>query len=407
MLRHPKTLQIQDFNYDLPEARIAQHPLKNRDESKLLVYNRGVVEDKQFFQLPEMLASDALMVFNDTKVVQVRLQFERPTGGKIEVFCLEPADHVDIQLAMAQQGEATWKCMVGNAKKWKEDFLHATRAWQHAHVSVTATKVGMEGDQFLIHFKWTPGHFTFAEMLEHIGLIPLPPYMKRQAEDDDKMRYQTVYAKQSGAVAAPTAGLHFTERVFQDLDAKGVERRFLTLHVGAGTFRPVKAAEMQGHEMHAEEIYIEKALISRLLDKPKVVAVGTTSMRSLESLYWLGARLMDANHSMGEDLQIGQWDPYELPSEVSVKSALQAVLDYLNERQTSFIHARTSLMIAPGYQFKLVDGLVTNFHQPESTLLLLISAFIGEDWRKIYEHALTNEYRFLSYGDSSLLWRSS
>lgn len=404
MLRHPKTLQIQDFSYELPDAKIAQHPLQNRDESKLLVFQAGNVEDKQFFNLPELLDSNALMVFNDTKVVQVRLQFERATGSKIEVFCLEPAQNMDIQIAMAQQGEATWKCMVGNAKKWKEDFLEASRSWQHAHVSVKATKVGVEGDQFLIHFQWIPAHFTFAEMLEHIGLIPLPPYMKRSAEDDDKMRYQTVYAKQAGAVAAPTAGLHFTDRVFQALDAKGIERRFLTLHVGAGTFRPVKATEMEGHEMHAEEIYIEKALITRLLDSPQVVAVGTTSMRSLESLYWLGVRLL-SNHPMGDDLQIGQWDPYELPQEISVKNALQAVLDYLNQRQTSFIHAKTSLMIAPGYPFKLVDGLVTNFHQPESTLLLLISAFIGEDWRKIYNHALAHDYRFLSYGDSSLLWR--
>ncbi len=407
MLRHPKTLQIQNFNYELPESRIAQYPLAIRDESKLLVFENEQIRDRVFYDLHEELPSDTLLVFNDTKVVQVRLQFERATGGKIEVFCLEPAVHEDIQLGMGRQGEATWNCLLGNARKWNEEALTASRCWQHAYVCVTATKIKAIGEQFQIHFSWIPAHFSFAEMLEHIGLIPLPPYMKRQAGEEDRMRYQTVYARQSGAVAAPTAGLHFTDRVFVSLNEKGVERQFLTLHVGAGTFKPVKADVMENHEMHSEEIYIEKSLIIRLIEQPKVVAVGTTSMRSLESLYWLGVHLSDQANINKTELYVGQWDPYELPQGISVKTALESILNYLNHHNTEFIHARTSLMIAPSYPFKMVDGLITNFHQPESTLLLLISAFIGDKWKQLYDHALKNDYRFLSYGDSSLLWRAN
>ncbi|RIJ33446.1 S-adenosylmethionine:tRNA ribosyltransferase-isomerase [Pontibacter oryzae] len=399
---NPKKLAIKDFVYDLPDERIAKFPMPERDQSKLLLYCQGQLADHTFTDLPDLLPPHTLLVFNDTKVVQARLLFQKETGGLVEIFCLEPvAPHREVQLAMQQTGSCTWKCLVGNNKRWKSGPV---KLYFEGGLLQAEREAQQEG-HFLIRFTWEPAELTFAEVLERCGRLPLPPYLNRELTPEDHSRYQTIYANQQGAVAAPTAGLHFTDRVMQQLQAKGMDTAYLTLHVGAGTFKPVKADVMEAHEMHAEQIYITKPLVQRLLQqlgKP-VIPVGTTSMRSLESLYWLGAKVWQQPDLPAQELTVSQWQAYESMNPPTAAEALQALLTYMEAQGTDYLHASTQIIIAPGYTFRICNGLVTNFHQPESTLLLLVSALIGEDWREVYKHALDNDYRFLSYGDSSLL----
>lgn len=398
----PKQLAIKDFVYALQEERIAKFPLPERDQSKLLYYHNGQVSDKRFTDVPELLPADTLLVFNDTKVVQARLLFRKETGGMIEIFCLEPVrPHQEVQLAMQQTGSCTWKCLVGNNKRWKSGAIQL--AFEGG--ILTAEREAQQEGYFLIYFTWEPAELTFAEVLEHCGKLPLPPYLNRELTPEDHTRYQTIYANQQGAVAAPTAGLHFTDTVMQALQEKGIATAYLTLHVGAGTFKPVKAEQMAEHEMHAEQLYITKAVLQRLLaqlGKP-IIPVGTTSMRSLESIYWLGVKVLQQPSLPLPELHVSQWVAYETAKAPAAAEALQALLTYMELHYTDHLHATTQIMIAPGYTFRICHGLVTNFHQPESTLLLLVSALIGENWRNVYQHALDNGYRFLSYGDSSLL----
>ncbi|WP_439879970.1 S-adenosylmethionine:tRNA ribosyltransferase-isomerase [Pontibacter sp. MBLB2868] len=398
----PKKLAIKDFVYELPDERIAKFPLPERDQSKLLQYRKGEISDHTFTDLPELLPPHSLLLFNDTKVVQARLLLQKETGGTVEIFCLEPvAPHREVQLAMQQTGSCTWKCLVGNNKRWKSGpvklhfeggVLQAERESRH------------EG-HFFIRFTWQPSELTFAEVLELCGKLPLPPYLNRDLVPEDHTRYQTIYANQQGAVAAPTAGLHFTDRVMNKLQEKGIDTAYLTLHVGAGTFKPVKADTMEAHEMHAEQLFISKQLLQRLLKQigNPVIPVGTTSMRSLESLYWLGAKVLQQPDLQAQELHVTQWQAYETVNLPTATAATEALLQYMERQNTGYLHASTQIIIAPGYTFRICSGLVTNFHQPESTLLLLVSALIGEDWHKVYQHALENDYRFLSYGDSSLL----
>jgi S-adenosylmethionine:tRNA ribosyltransferase-isomerase len=403
-MNDPKKLAIKDFVYELPEERIAKFPLPARDQSKLLYYQNDNIQDHTFTDLPTLLPANTLLVFNDTKVVQARLLFQKETGGIVEIFCLEPlSPYTEVQLAMQQTGNCTWKCLVGNNKRWKSGSLHL----QFEGGTLTATREAQQEGHFLIQFAWEPAGLTFAEVLEHCGKLPLPPYLNRELTPEDRTRYQTIYARQEGAVAAPTAGLHFTEQVVNKLLQNNIAMAHLTLHVGAGTFKPVKAETMESHEMHAEQLYITKGFIEKLLtqvtDKLPVIPVGTTSMRSLESLYWLGVKLTQQPELTVQELHIDQWLAYEETAVPEKTIALQALLHFMEKHHTDHLHASTQIIIAPGYTFRICQGLVTNFHQPESTLLLLVSALIGDNWRKVYQHALEHHYRFLSYGDSSLL----
>ncbi|MFN3528641.1 MAG: S-adenosylmethionine:tRNA ribosyltransferase-isomerase [Bacteroidia bacterium] len=396
---HPAQLRISDFSYDLPEARIAAHPLPERDASRLLHYRAGVLSDHRFIDLPDLLPTNSLLLFNNTRVVQARLIFQKPSGGLIELFCLEPlAPFTEIQLAMQTTGSAVWKCLVGNNKRWKGGALEL----RVGGIRLQAERLEALADAHAIAFSWQPAAYSFAEVLEALGKIPLPPYLHRAAEEADKQRYQTVYARFDGAVAAPTAGLHFSPRVFEQLQNKGIKREELTLHVGAGTFKPVKAETMAGHEMHREEVVLSKQLLQTLLQhQGPVVPVGTTSLRSLESLYWMGCMLQASDARLPEP---GMFTPYEMAAHLSVRDALQKLLDWLEARNLDEVIGHTALMIAPSYRFRLAHALITNFHQPQNTLLLLVAAAVGENWRSLYAHALAQEYRFLSYGDSSLLW---
>lgn len=403
-MNNPKKLAIKDFVYELSDDRIAKFPLPERDQSKLLHYQNGNIQDRRFLELANLLPAKAMLVFNDTKVVQARLLFQKETGGLVEIFCLEPVSpYSEVQLAMQQTHSCTWKCLVGNNKRWKSGELKL----QFENGILTATREAQQEGHFLIKFNWEPADLTFAEVLDQCGKLPLPPYLNRDLTAEDKTRYQTIYANQRGAVAAPTAGLHFTESVMASIQNKGISTSYLTLHVGAGTFKPVKAETMDEHEMHAEQLYITKAFVEKLVnqlkqDKP-VVPVGTTSMRSLESLYWLGVKLQSQPGASKQELHVDQWSAYEAEKAPQAVDALQTLLTYMEASQTDHLHASTQIIIAPGYSFRICAGLITNFHQPESTLLLLVSALIGENWRKVYQHALEHDYRFLSYGDSSLL----
>jgi S-adenosylmethionine:tRNA ribosyltransferase-isomerase len=402
----PQQLRIQDFHYDLPAARIAPEPLADRAASRLLVSRAGVLTDKTFRDLPGELPPHTLLIFNDTQVVRARLLARRPTGGTVELFCLEPvAPHRALELALQQTAAATWRCLVGNGRRWKEGpvTLEFSFAGQPATLWAERRAVEETGDS-LIDFRWQPSSLPFAEVLRAAGHLPLPPYLHRPDTALDAVRYQTVYAAHEGAVAAPTAGLHFTPELLQELAQRGVATGQVTLHVGAGTFQPVKADTMADHPMHAEPIIVQASLLRQLLaHRPHpVVAVGTTSLRTLETLYWLGAGLVRQPEQ--PTLAVAQWQPYEegVP-EITPEQALQALLAYLEQQGSDTLEASTRLLIAPGYQFRLVQGLITNFHQPESTLLLLVSALLGPGWRAVYDHALAHGYRFLSYGDSSLL----
>lgn len=387
---NPRKLRIEDYTYDLPDARVAQYPLGERDASKLLVYKAGEIGEARYRDLPRFIPKGTLMVFNDTKVIEARLLFRKETGGQIEIFCLEPLD-AEPSRAMMQQGSATWKCLVGGAGKWKSGPL--VRSWEGG-LRLEAEKEGTVPDGYRVRFRWSPEDLHFAEVLHQAGLVPLPPYLNRSTEDLDTERYQTVYARFDGSVAAPTAGLHFTKDLLAGLKDNGVTTDFVTLHVGAGTFKPVKAEHMEEHVMHAEWIDATRAFVERLrAHEGPVVAVGTTALRTLESLYWMGVK--------GSDEPLSQWEIYEtLPQDVSRRDALGALLERMGDR----LITQTQLLIAPGYRPRVAGGLVTNFHQPGSTLLLLVAALLGEDWRMVYRYAMEHAFRFLSYGDGSLLW---
>ena len=398
-------IHISDYNYPLPDERIAKFPLAERDHSKLLVYRQGEVSEDTFLNLPDHLPEGALMVFNNTKVIQARLHFRKDTGALIEVFLLEPAQPTDYELMFQTRGHCAWLCMVGNLKKWKEGTLERTIDVKGTALTITATHSRQVGTSHWVDFSWDNDDISFAEILETMGELPIPPYLNRETQESDKTTYQTVYSKIKGSVAAPTAGLHFTNRVLQALDAHGIDREELTLHVGAGTFKPVKSEEIEGHEMHTEYVSVRRQTLEKLLRHDcQAIAVGTTSVRTLESLYYMGLKVAANPDTTEADLHVRQWEPYEGGSEkVDVRSALQALLDWMVRHDLSVLHSSTQIIIAPGYDYKIVRMLVTNFHQPQSTLLLLVSAFVHGDWRRIYDYAHAHEFRFLSYGDSSLL----
>lgn len=413
---------IEDYNYPLPDERIAKYPLAKRDTSKLLVYREGQVSEDVFAHVGEYLSSQSLLIYNNTRVIQARLEFhknglgvplnsEAPKGARIEIFCLEPLQPNDHQLALSSTAGCTWKCMIGNAKKWKTGTLSLPVTLSSGeNVTLLAEKGQQIGNTFEVHFSWDDSEISFAEILDAVGELPIPPYLNRKTEESDKTTYQTVYSRIKGSVAAPTAGLHFTNEVLDGLRAKGVQTAEVTLHVGAGTFQPVKVANANEHTMHTEIIAVPRDTITTLMDNlGHIVAVGTTSMRTLESLYFIGEQLhATPNYSTLHDatLSVAQFAPYTREYTLSTHEALQAIVDYLDATGQDVLHAETQIMIKPGYQFHVVDQLITNFHQPKSTLLLLVSAFVGGDWHTIYDYALANNFRFLSYGDSSILTRN-
>lgn len=414
----PRTLSIKDFIYSLPEERIAKYPLAERDASKLLIYKDGKIGEDIFRNIVNHIPPESLLVFNDTKVVEARLLFKKPTGGVIEIFCLEPhPQYHDITTAMSQHEKVLWQCLIGGASKWKHgQILEKKISWQKKELALQARYKEKTGDSFIIELSWSDLSLSFAEVLHLFGAIPLPPYIKREAEPGDSERYQTVFAYYEGSVAAPTAGLHFTQQVFEKLKEKNIHREFVTLHVGAGTFKPVKTATIKEHEMHAEYFSVSESAIQSLLDHldKKIVAVGTTSLRTLESLYWLGVKqsivngrksIVNSNQTRMFGIELLQWEAYDLEKKnIPVKEALECLLAEMKKNQTRTLTVKTQIIIAPGYKFKIVNGLVTNFHLPQSTLLLLVAAFIDSDWKHVYDYALENSFRFLSYGDGSLLW---
>lgn len=404
MKESPKHIRISEFNYPLPDERIAKFPLPVRDRSKLLVYRHGEVSEDIFTSLPDYLPAGALMIFNNTKVIQARLHFRKETGALIEVFCLEPAKPNDYALNFQQTERASWLCMIGNLKKWKEGPLHKEMTVKGKDLTLTADRGECHGTSHWVDFSWNNPEVTFADILEVFGELPIPPYLNRETQESDKETYQTVYSKIKGSVAAPTAGLHFTPQVLEALQIKGIELEELTLHVGAGTFKPVKSEEIEGHEMHTEYISVNRQAIRKLIDHDAcAIAVGTTSVRTLESLYHIGATLAANPDATEEELHVRQWQPYETDYDVRPVVALQKILGYLDRHGMETLHTSTQIIIAPGYEYKIVKAMVTNFHQPQSTLLLLVSAFVKGDWRTIYDYALGHNFRFLSYGDSSLL----
>ncbi len=389
-----------DYDYELPEERIAKYPLASRDASKLLVYRHGDITDAHFRDVADFLPEGALLVRNDTKVIRARLKFSKATGAAIEIFCLEPLEPAEVEQAFAARGASVWKCIVGNSKRWKDGELETTVSVSGAEVRLSALRLAQDGNTSTIRFSW-PESLTFAEVIEAAGVMPIPPYLNRETEAIDETRYQTVYSAHKGSVAAPTAGLHFTPEVLADVEARGHKILSVTLHVGAGTFKPIQTDNVEQHVMHTEHIVVEKDVIRQLAaGGRKVVAVGTTSVRTLESLYWLGVKLLEGQSI---DDGLAQWDAYGLPQDHTTAEALSRLARHLDEQGQDQLHSQTQIMIMPGYRFRLVDALITNFHQPHSTLLLLIGALVGMEWKRIYAHALDSGYRFLSYGDSSLL----
>lgn len=402
----PRHIHISDYNYSLPTERIARYPLEQRDHSKLLVYNKGHISQHIFKDIAQFLPEDSLLIYNNTKVIQARLHFRKATGARIEVFCLEPHCPADYQQNFDQRNECEWQCLIGNSKKWKEGALRLELDINGTAVTLQATKHGETETSVIIRFSWNGG-FSFAEILEAAGELPIPPYLNRDTEESDKETYQTVYSKIDGSVAAPTAGLHFTDDVFKTIDARHIERDEVTLHVGAGTFRPVKSTEIQGHEMHSEYICVTRHNIERLLaHQGHCTAVGTTSVRTLESLFYIGLKILQNPDIKEKDLHINQWLPYDTAdqcTDINSTDALQAILRWMDTNRCNALHTTTQIIIAPGYKYHIVERIITNFHMPQSTLLLLVSAFVGDDWKRIYSYALDNDFRFLSYGDSSIL----
>lgn len=407
MTQNVESIRIEDFNYPLSDERIAKHPLVKRDNSKLLYYCNKSISEYHFYDLPGLLPDKSMLIYNNTRVINARLRFRKPNNGAvIEIFCLEPVSPHDYSLIFQTTSECTWLCFVGNAKRWKDSSISQIVEVGGKELYLTATRKGKTGNAFEITFCWDNKDITFASILEAIGEIPIPPYLNRSTEDTDKKDYQTVYSHVEGSVAAPTAGLHFTGEVLNEIDRRGIKRRELTLHVGAGTFQPVKSDTIGDHEMHTEFISVSRTLLTDLIENDSpVVAVGTTSVRTLESLYYIGAVLHNNPNASSEELHITQWQPYKDSYTATVDEALQAIVDYMDNNCLERFVGSTQIMIAPGYSFHIVNGMVTNFHQPQSTLLLLVSAFVDGKWKEIYDYALSHDFRFLSYGDSSLLMR--
>lgn len=427
---NPREIEIRDYDYPLPDERIAKYPLARRDQSKLLVWRNGNIDERHFCDLPSQIPAGSMIVFNNTKVIQARLHFHKPTGGVVEVFCLEPEAPKDYQQAFASEHECVWACLVGNSKKWKEGSLSlSVNLPDGREVTLFCERASVPGASQLIRFYWDEClHVTFAHLLDAMGELPIPPYLNRETEEKDKETYQTVYSRIKGSVAAPTAGLHYTPEVLDALQQKGCSLQYLTLHVGAGTFKPVKSETIEGHDMHTEFISVPRSVIASILqfkrqqnnskhstlNTPLLVATGTTSVRTLESLYYIGVKLSmtDDFHAVhSEDLIVHQWEPYDMTYSLSLENALQRILEYLDATQQEQLVTATQILIAPGFQYRVIDAIITNFHMPQSTLLLLVSALTdgdslkGENWHRIYEYALSHDFRFLSYGDSSLLYK--
>lgn len=408
---HPKNLSITDFNYNLPEEKIAVYPLSQRDQSKLLIYKNGNISEDIYKNIADHLPENSFLVFNDTKVIKARILFQKTTGAVIEIFCLEPYEKInDYAIVFQQKNSAKWKCMIGGAGKWKEKVLEKKVLINGEEIVLKAVLVEKLSDAYVVELSWHPGNYSFAEIIEQAGEMPLPPYIKRKAEKSDTEKYQTIYSHYEGSVAAPTAGLHFTEEIFSSFKSKNIKVNFVTLHVGAGTFKPVKSANMEGHEMHAEWIDVSTKFILQLLENISnpVFCVGTTSVRTLESLYWMGLKAFLNPEIELDNLKINQWEVYEelLQNNLcSVSEALKSLLAVLEKKKSNRLFIQTQIIIAPGYDFKIADGIITNFHQPKSTLLLLVSAMIGDKWKDMYEYALNNGFRFLSYGDGCLIYK--
>lgn len=408
----PGNLSIKEFTYDLPEHRIAKYPLPERDASKLLIYDQGKITEDIYKNLDRQLPPNSLLVFNDTKVIEARLLFQKPTGGIIEIFCLDPHEqYADITVAMNQHGHVLWQCLIGGASKWKHGQILEKKINSSKEIILHAKYVEKKIDSFVIEFAWNDDSLNFAEILHHAGAIPLPPYIKRAVERSDEERYQTIYAHHEGSVAAPTAGLHFTEYVFDKLRLKNIKTDFVTLHVGAGTFKPVKTETIEGHEMHAEFINVSKETIENIFQNlsQNIIPVGTTSLRTIESLYWLGVKSMMGRGQLttagGKLIELSQWECYELEKmNIEPGQALEALIDFMQKEKRERLVTKTQILIAPPYKTRIANALITNFHQPQSTLLLLVAALIKEDWKKVYDYALQHDFRFLSYGDGCLLW---
>ena len=400
-LENYKNIKINDFTYNLPEEQIAKYPISERDNSKILIHKNGLIKEDVFRNSPNYIPENAQLVFNNTRVIHARLFFRKTTGAKIEIFCLEPVTPADYEISFQQKERVVWKCMVGNSKKWKTGVLNREVEIDGDTIELSATKIEQEGNSFLIEFNWNKP-ISFAEIIEHTGTLPIPPYLNRETEESDEDTYQTVYAKIDGSVAAPTAGLHFTDAVLKTVAAKNIAIKEITLHVGAGTFQPVKSETISGHKMHHETVIIQKNIIEDFIENhDAIIAVGTTSVRSLESLFWLGVQLENGAFNQNNP-EVLQWEPYNTEVKISTKKSLENIVDYLNKTNRSAIQFSTQIIILPGYKFKIISGMFTNFHQPQSTLLLLISAFLGDEWRKVYDYALAHNFRFLSYGDSNL-----
>lgn len=402
---NPRDINISDYSYSLPEEKIARHPLPDRDASKLLIYRKGEIEEDTYKNISTFIPDGSLLVFNNTRVVPVRMIFKTATNASVEVFCLEPGrTSQDIAAALQQKGSSFWKCMVGNAAKWKNETL----TFRHHTLELSASLIEKEQGQYKVLFEWKPEKKTFAQVLELIGQIPIPPYLKRESELSDEERYQTVYAKKKGSVAAPTAGLHFTSEVLHSLLKKKCQLAEVTLHVGAGTFKPVKTDRLEKHAMHTEEFIVTRKFVQQLIscayDNTPIIAVGTTSLRTIESLYWMGARAEKNDNATLEELEIGQWDAYRISTKLTATQALSNLSYWMLKNNLETLTTHTQILIAPPYQLKIANALVTNFHQPNSTLLLLVAAIVGDDWKKIYDYALEHDFRFLSYGDGSVLF---
>ena len=412
LIMHPRHLAIQDFIYDLPGERIAQYPLSKREDSRLLICRSGVISEDIYKNISEHIPAQSLLIFNDTRVIEARLKFKKPSGGVIEIFCLSPhRQYADITSAMLQRGKVWWHCLVGGASKWKQGMvLEKQLETGEGRILLTAAIAGREADNFVVELTWEPAGLSFAEVLHLSGDIPLPPYMKRDAEKSDAERYQTIYAAHDGSVAAPTAGLHFTDEIFRSLANKNIDSDFVTLHVGAGTFKPVKAELMQDHTMHAEYIEVNRSTIEKLRQNTgRVFCVGTTSLRTVESLYWMGVKINQRPDITEEELIISQWEVYDELHQyaLSAEEALTSLLAWMDDKHLQKLMTQTQVLIAPGYTSRMIRGLITNFHQPQSTLLLLVAALVGDDWKKIYQYALDHSFRFLSYGDGCLLFSST
>ena len=398
-----ENIRMNEYAYPLPEKRIAKYPLKKRENSKLLIYNNREISHDNFGNLVSYLQPGSLLVFNETKVIRARLEFRKETGARIEIFCLEPYSPADYNLAFEASYSVSWRCIVGNLRKWKNQALNRIIITDEFEFKLFAERIGEEDGEQIIKFSWNNKEISFGEILETTGLTPIPPYLNRDSEEIDNNRYQTIYSKNRGSVAAPTAGFHFTDTILKDLDRQKIIRAQVTLHIGTGTFKPVKSHTAKGHKMHNERFYINKPELLKLTENNRIIPVGTTSLRTIESLYWLGNKIKQNPAINPDNLTINQWEPYNQDIPLSRNESVETLLEFMDKNGKTKIEASTKIMIIPGYKFRMTDGLITNYHQPHSTLLLLIAAFVGEDWKKIYQYSLENDFRFLSYGDSSLL----